>query len=402
MKAIKYIKDLWKTLGRSIYVGPRLKANLMALTGVSIVTALLGLVLIVMNVVQRDTVMLIPSILTFAGGVSCGLFAGVFKKRKIAAVIPGVFCTVMFTIYAVNGMAEGTAILWSLFMPLGLCYFVSVRYGIVLSIYHSALYAVLFYTPIKERMAAYYSPVFMARFPLVFTGLAAFTLLAMIQYHKSALFEIDYSEQLNAEVEKQTRAATERAEKLERLSDEVVETLARTIDAKDDYTNGHSFRVMEYSVLLAQELGVEPARITELRREALLHDIGKIGVPDSVLQKPSKLTDDEFETIKSHTTIGGKILSRYEDLKGAASAAVHHHERYDGRGYPGGLAGEEIPKNSRIISIADAFDAMNSSRVYRKALPRDVIRSELAGGRGKQFDPAFLDVFVRLMDEGKV
>ena len=221
------LKAAWHDLQQSIYVGDRLKANLIALTGVSIVTAVLGLVLIIMNIVRRDRVMLIPSILTFAGGVSCGLFAGVFKKRKIAAVIPGVFCTVLFTIYAVNGMAEGTAILWSLFMPLGLCYFVSVRYGIVLSIYHSALYAVLFYTPIKERMAAYYSPVFMARFPLVFTGLAAFTLLAMIQYHKSALFEIDYSEQLNAEVEKQTRAATERAEKLEVLIANLEESLRR-------------------------------------------------------------------------------------------------------------------------------------------------------------------------------
>ncbi|MBO4934234.1 MAG: HD-GYP domain-containing protein [Clostridia bacterium] len=399
---MKSLKSLWKTLGRNIYVGSRLKANLIALTSVSVATALLGVVLIVMNVINGDVVMLIPSILTFIGGASCGFIAGVLKKREIAAAIPSIFCTVMFTVYALTGMGDGTAIFWSLFMPIGLCYFVSIRYGIVLSLYHSLLYIILFYTPIKEKMAEHYSPTLMARFPLVFIGIAAFTIIAMIQYHKSVLFEIDYTEQLHAEVEKQTRAATERAEKLERLSDEMVETLAYTIDAKDKYTNGHSFRVMEYSVALAESLGMEPAEVNELHREALLHDIGKIGIPDSVLNKPGKLTDEEFAIIKSHTTIGGNILSKYSDLEDAASAAIHHHERYDGSGYPEGIAGADIPEHSRIISIADAYDAMNSSRIYRAALPRDVIRRELVNGSGTQFDPVLLEAFLVLFDGEKV
>ncbi len=389
-------------MSRSIYVGSRLKANLIALTGVSIVTAILGLVLTVMNLVRGDPALLIPAILTLLGGVGCGICAGILKKREIAALFPSVFCTVMFTIYSVNGIGEGTAILWSLFMPIGLCYFVSVRFGIILSIYHSLLYVVLFYTPLKEYMARFYSRTFMARFPLVFIGIAAFTAIAMIQYHKSALFEIDYTEKLNAEVEKQTRRAKERAEKLERITGEMVETLASAIDAKDDYTNGHSSRVMEYSVSLAEALGMDREEIKELRAEALLHDIGKIGVPDGILNKPMRLTDDEFDVIRSHTTIGGRILSRYEDFKGAKEAAVHHHERYDGKGYPRGLSGKEIPAHARIVSIADAYDAMNSSRVYRKALPRDVIRKELVNGRGTQFDPDYLDVFLKLFDEGKV
>ncbi len=402
VQSMNAIRNFWKTLGRSIYQGNRLRNNLLALTGVSIVTAILGAVLIAMNVVRGDVTLLIPSILTFAGGVGCGFCAGILKKREIAVLFPAVFCTVMFTIYAITGMGDGTAVLWSLFLPIGLCYFVSIRYGIILSIYHSLLYVILFYTPLKERMAEFYTPTFMARFPLVYTFLAAFTILAMVQYHRSALFEIDYTEKLNREVEKQTKAATERAEKLERLSDEVVEMLAHTIDAKDDYTNGHSFRVMEFSIALARALGTEEEQITELRREALLHDIGKIGVPDSVLNKPTKLTPEEFDVIKSHTTIGGRILSRYEDLKNAATAAVCHHERYDGSGYPGGISGKNIPERSRIISIADAYDAMSSSRVYRAALPRDVIREELVKGRGSQFDPDFLDVFLTLFDEGKV
>ena len=399
---MKTINSLWKTLSRSIYVGSRLKQNLLALTCVSAVTAILSIALIIMNIIKSDVVMLIPSIVTLVCAVSCGLLAGVFKKRTLAACIPSIFCTVMFTFYAISGMGDGTAILWSLFMPMGLCYFVSVKFGIVLSLYHSLLYIILFYTPIKEYMAAYYPRTLMARFPIVFIGISAFTIIAMIQYHKSALFEIDHTNRLNAEVERQTQAATERAEKLERLSDEVVEMLARTIDAKDDYTKGHSFRVMECAVALADALDMDEANIKELRREALLHDIGKIGVPDVVLNKPTKLTEEEFDVIKSHTTIGGKILSRYEDLSGAALTAVHHHERYDGTGYPEGLSGDGIPVNSRIVSIADAFDAMNSSRVYREALPRDVIRKELVEGRGTQFDPGYLDVFLKLFDEGKL
>ncbi|MBQ3866313.1 MAG: HD-GYP domain-containing protein [Clostridia bacterium] len=399
---MKAIKDLWKTLSRSIYVGDRLKNNLRALTTVSVVTAILGVILIVMNISRRDTLMLIAAILTFVGGASCAIFAGVLKKREIAAVIPSVFCSVMFTIYAFTGMGNGTGILWSLFMPIGLCYFVGVRIGIILSLYHSILYCVIFYSPIKEHLTQFYSPTMMARFPLVFIGLAAFTIIAMVHYHQSVLFEIDYAEELSAEVKRQTAAATQRAEQLERLSDEVVETLARTIDAKDVYTNGHSFRVMEYSVALAEALGMDKEEIKELRREALLHDVGKIGVPDKVLNKPGRLTDEEFDVIRSHTTIGGNILSTYQDLAGAASAAVHHHERYDGTGYPEGIAGENIPEHSRLISIADAFDAMNSSRVYRAALPRDVIRRELINGRGRQFDPAMLDVFVDLLDKGVV
>ena len=346
--------------------------------------------------------MLIPAILTFAGGASCAFFAGVLKKRTVAALIPSIFCSVMFTVYAINGMGEGTAVLWSLFMPIGLCYFVSVRLGIILSVYHSALYSVLFYTPIKEYMARFYSPTFMARFPIVFMGIAAFTIIAMIQYHKSALFEIRYAERLNAEVEKQTRKATERAERLERLSDEMVETLASAIDAKDRYTNGHSFRVMEYSVALAKQLGMDEANIKELHREALLHDIGKIGIPDNVLNKPGKLTPDEFGIIKSHTTIGGMILSKYEDLENAATVAVQHHERFDGSGYPEGLKGDGISRNARIVSVADAYDAMNSNRIYRAALPREKIRDELLRGRGTQFDPELLDAFLILFDAEKV
>ena len=134
---------------------------------------------------------------------------------------------------------------------------------------------------------------------------------------------------------------------------------------------------------------------------ALLHDCGKIGVPDSILRKPGKLTDEEFEIIKSHTVRGGEILSAFKSLENVGEGALYHHERYDGKGYPDGLKGEEILEEARIISVADAYDAMTSHRSYRDILPQEVVRSEIEKGKGTQFDPVFADIMLQMIDEDK-
>lgn len=195
-----------------------------------------------------------------------------------------------------------------------------------------------------------------------------------------------------------SRAAAEKMS----FSFKMLETLAGTIDAKDKYTNGHSMRVAIYATQLAEALGFDEEQIEKLRYEALLHDIGKIGVPDSILNKPSRLTDVEFGLIKSHTVIGSDILKNMIAVPNATEVAKYHHERYDGRGYPTSINGKEIPVNARIVCIADSFDAMSSDRIYRKALSREKIREELIKGRGTQFDPEFLDVFLKLFDERKL
>ena len=186
------------------------------------------------------------------------------------------------------------------------------------------------------------------------------------------------------------------------LSFKMLETLAGTIDAKDKYTNGHSLRVALYATRLAQELGWDEKRIEKLRYEALLHDIGKIGVPDAILNKPSKLTDMEFDLIKSHTVVGADILKNMVAVPNASEVARYHHERFDGRGYPAGISGNEIPINARIVCIADSFDAMSSDRIYRKALKREIITEELIKGRGTQFDTELLDIFLNLYEEHKL
>ena len=192
------------------------------------------------------------------------------------------------------------------------------------------------------------------------------------------------------------------SERVRKMTLHTIQTLANAIDAKDPYTKGHSTRVSRYAVMIAGELGWEKTRIDDLRYAALLHDIGKIGVPDSLLNKPTRLTEVEFDIIKSHTTTGGEILGEHTDIKPARDVALSHHERYDGKGYPRGLSGREITEEARIVGIADAFDAMNSNRIYRKACSRDYILSQLTEGRGKQFDPRYVDILIDLWKRGRL
>lgn len=398
------LKEWWTLLGRPIYEGDRLKGNLAALTAAGLIAAILGLILLVMNVLQPELSIpkIIMSNVTLLGGASCAYLAHFRRDRKSAVMIPTLFCCFAFTFYALTGYAEGTGILWSIILPIGMCYFVGVRHGVILSVYYSILYALVFYTPLGNSLKIYYTDAFCIRFPMMYAGLTAFTAIAMIQYHRTALFEIDHTNRLNEEVKRQTAVAEERSRKIEQMSFQTIQTLANAIDAKDPYTKGHSTRVGAYSVAIAGTLGWNQDRINDLHYAALLHDIGKIGVPDSILNKPRRLTDVEYDIIKSHTTMGGDILRDRIIIRNAEDVARSHHERYDGRGYPRGLKGEEISEEARIVGIADAFDAMSSNRVYRPACEPDFIRHELVEGRGKQFDPHFTDIFMKLWDEGKL
>lgn len=189
-----------------------------------------------------------------------------------------------------------------------------------------------------------------------------------------------------------------RIEELKSENQKVCEMAARTIlkalDAKDNYTFGHSMRVTYFSMIVGKELGLKDEDIYELQLAALFHDIGKIGTPDAVLNKPTRLTDEEFKIMKQHPSQSYEILKGFDNFEKIARNAKHHHERYDGRGYPDGLKGEEIPMYARIILIADTFDAMTSTRVYRKGLPYEVAFEELKEFSGSQFDPGLVQRFI--------
>ena len=200
----------------------------------------------------------------------------------------------------------------------------------------------------------------------------------------------------------QIRKYNERHERDNEIIQESIETFTGFIDAKDPYTNGHSNRVAKYTRMIAEEMGYEGEELDRIYYVALLHDCGKIGVPDNILGKPGRLTDEEFEVIKSHTKIGGDILSSFKSLNNVGEGARYHHERYDGKGYPEGRAGEDIPLIARMICVADSFDAMNSNRVYRNKLTKEDIFKEIETNKGKQFDPQIADVLLRLIREGKI
>ncbi len=192
----------------------------------------------------------------------------------------------------------------------------------------------------------------------------------------------------------------EKTKQLELLTLNAVMAIAKAIEAKDSYTSGHSDRVAQGAVAIAKRLGWEEDKITNLKYVALLHDIGKIGVPDAVLNKPGRLDAEEMDIIRKHTSNGSGILSEIRTIPNLQNGALYHHERYDGTGYPMGLSGENIPLEARIIAIADSYDAMTSDRAYRKRLSDETVLSELHRGRGTQFDPELLDLFVTMLEDG--
>ena len=200
--------------------------------------------------------------------------------------------------------------------------------------------------------------------------------------------------QLYFEVEQKTRENKD-------LFLQVVSSLAAAIDTKDEYTKGHSSRVAEYARIIAKRSGFSDARQDEIYMLGLLHDVGKIGIPNGLLNKPGTLTDDEFAQIRKHSAMGASILKNIENDPKFEQCAMYHHERYDGTGYPTGIKGTEIPEEARIIAVADAYDAMSSDRSYRSHLTQDEIKNELELGMGTQFDPRFAGVMLAIVEEDK-
>ncbi len=216
-------------------------------------------------------------------------------------------------------------------------------------------------------------------------------LLLLVESGIKAIEQMNMIKKINAELR-------DTNEKLEKAYLESIQTLRYTVEAKDPYTRGHSDRVSEYSELIGKYLNLSEDDLHKLKIGGLFHDIGKIGVPDSILLKTSRLTDDEYSEIKNHPSIGAHILSNASLFQDIIPIVKHHHERYDGFGYPGKLAGEDIPYLARIAAVADSFDAMTSKRTYRDSLPIDIVKQEIEKNKGTQFDPKIADVFLDILN----
>ena len=200
------------------------------------------------------------------------------------------------------------------------------------------------------------------------------------------------------EIKRINEELSDAKEQLEKAYLESIQTLRYTVEAKDTYTRGHSDRVSEFAVLIGEKMGLSEEELKTLKIGGLFHDIGKIGIPDSILLKETKLSDDEYSEIKHHPSIGAHILSNATIFQDIIPIVKYHHERFDGRGYPENLKGEEIPLLARITSVADAFDAMSSRRTYRNNLELEHIKDEIRNNRGTQFDPNLANTFLDILN----
>ncbi len=198
------------------------------------------------------------------------------------------------------------------------------------------------------------------------------------------------------------QAERQRRQEIQRAYLETIRMLAAAVEARDRYTGGHLERVTRYSLAIARNLGWAGDRLNEVEMGAILHDIGKIGIPDAILRKNGALSPEEWQHMKAHPIIGAEILRGISFLEAVVPYVRHHHERYDGKGYPDALAGDEIPVGGRIIAVADTFDAMTSTRPYREALSIAVAINELKSAAGTQFDPAIVDAFARAYERGEI
>lgn len=216
-------------------------------------------------------------------------------------------------------------------------------------------------------------------------------LLLLIESAIKSVKQMDEIKRINEKLE-------DSKEQLEQAYLDMVQTLRYTVEAKDSYTRGHSDRVSEYSVLIGEKLGLPAEQIKTLRIGGLFHDIGKIGIPDSILLKPAKLTDEEYSQIKNHPSIGAHILGSAAIFQDIIPIVKHHHERYDGNGYPSKLKGEEIPYLARIAAVADTFDAMTSRRSYRGPIDVEHVKEEIKRCEGTQFDPQIAEVFLDILN----
>jgi response regulator RpfG family c-di-GMP phosphodiesterase len=210
----------------------------------------------------------------------------------------------------------------------------------------------------------------------------------------------DHLEEL---VTQRTGELIEKKQEVEKLFSELegtyestLQALVTALDLRDNETHGHSYRVVEYAVVVAERMGVTEPELTWIRRGAILHDVGKIGVPDAILRKPGKLTPQEWEEMRRHPEMGYEMLKHIPFLEPALDIVLYHQERYDGAGYPNGLGGDDIPLGARIFAVVDTFDAMTSDRPYRKSLGLDAVRDEILRCRGTQFDPKVVDAFLSI------
>jgi len=323
---------------------------------------------------------------TFIGAVAFSVYVYyVFRKNKIAQAktVLSIIVVVIFlpTMFFTNGGAQGGAPIWLLLGTIYIGLILEGRMRVVMLVIDVVILSLCWIIGYEyPELVTEYS-----RGQNYFDSIAGLFIVGGIVYTLIMFCISLYRKE-------------EERKGLRRLFEKTATALVNAIDAKDEYTRGHSTRVAEYSRKIAEHSGKSPAECGEIYQIALLHDVGKIGIAESIINKKGKLTDEEYDAIKQHPVLGAQILESIDEYPNLVIGARHHHERYDGRGYPDGLKGKDIPEIARIISVADAYDAMTSERSYRKPFSQQRVREEIVMGAGTQFDPGFAEIMQHLID----
>lgn len=395
MKLKKTIKEYWQVFCADVYDGKRMEENMRSMQNALLLLAGFGLLVGVINLLGQQYQMMVSSIVLFV------LFMATYLVTKFTGkhAIPIIGCMggvmVVFTYYIFSGGNQGFSALWSLLAPMFIMLIIGVKAGLAVGLYFQILLMAVFWTPLRSVVEMHYTEEFLKRFPVLYLCTLVISLVAMLSHKKQ---QID----LDAYQEKLEKAVQDEHDKAKMIAFQTVGAIIGLVDAKDAYTDDHSLRVAHYSLILAEEMGWDRKAAETLYYTALLHDIGKVGIQDTILKKTGRLNDNEFEIMKTHTSIGATVLREMSFLEDIDEGALYHHEKYDGTGYPFGLSGEDIPLNARIICLADSFDAMNTARVYRAKCDKAYILDQIRQGRGTQFDPEVVDAFFRCLEKNKI
>lgn len=383
------------------------KQSLLLAKVVSLTMALLGLIMTFTTYYEGNYKMVAVS-LTYGPLFLISFIVSIItKKADFFLALGYILSFVMEFVFLITGGHEGFGIFWMCIITLFTFFSNQKRVFFIVNSIYLLLVILGFWTPLS-RFCYQFSDTMKIRFPMLYMIEFIFASIikirmSKVEYNRNLLFNnlIELQNNLQQQVEERTKELKQEKNNSEKVLIELTQALATTIDAKDKYTSGHSKRVAEYSKMLAEALGKDIKTQQEIYLFALLHDIGKIGIPDGIINKRDKLTEEEYAEIKKHPQIGYEILKSITTLPNLKIGVRWHHERMDGKGYPDGLKGDDIPEFARIISVADAYDAMTSNRSYRNSLPQDVVRAEIKKQIGTQFAPEVAEKMLEIIDNDK-
>lgn len=394
-KFTTWLKSKWDILNNDNI--PQKRKNRQFLTlALEWQTFVLTAVLAVLNMKRNQQLLSLLLVSSWPFLIFATIWTIVKKDRKPAIILYEAFFILIFTYAVYAGPNDGAGMLWVYLMPILIISIFGVKPALVIDIWFSLLFLILAVSPKLRSLLQYTYPE--GRFLnclFMFLSDIIISFIIMTGNMESLAYQNDYANRLKD-------ALDEEREKVNGISKQTILAINRAVEAKDKYTGNHSKRVAEISRKIAEKLDWSESELKRIYDIALLHDIGKIGINCDILTKKGNLTEEEHTSIKKHTVIGDEILQEVDFIPGISDIVRHHHEFWDGSGYPDGISGKDIPIEARIIAVADSFDSMLHGRSYRKKMPVSQIKEDLLAKSGTRYDPDIIPIVIELCDSGEI